>query len=117
MCVFVDFFFVSFLMQAVCWTLRRGKTLLLWPNKKKPTAPSTKDQKLKVVAEVAPSKDKKTSSGLVFKRKQKVDEASPFLMTQMAELPPTGTFHLALPLLATLSCKRAEGKVPQRKTN
>jgi len=96
---------------------KRKNLAALAKQKKTDPAPSTKDQKLKVVAEVAPSKDKKTSSGLVFKRKQKVDEASPFLMTQMAELPPTGTFHLALPLLATLSCKRAEGKVPQRKTN
>jgi len=39
--------------------------------------PSAKDNKLKAVVEVAPSKDEETCSGLVFKRKHKVDAAIP----------------------------------------
>ena len=41
------------------------------------TGPSAKDNKLKAVAEVVPSKDEETCSGLVFKRKRKADTAIP----------------------------------------
>jgi len=39
--------------------------------------PSVKDKRLKGVAEVAPSEDDETYSGLVFKRKRKADAAIP----------------------------------------
>ena len=55
---------------------QKRRNLAALAKQKKPIlAPSVKDKKMKVVAEVAPSEDEDTCSGLVFKRKLKVDGA------------------------------------------
>jgi len=51
---------------------RRNLAALAKQKKPIPT-PSAKDQKLKAMAEVAPSEDEETCSTLVFKRKRNAD--------------------------------------------
>jgi len=54
---------------------KRRNLAALAKQKKLVSAPSVKEQKLKAVAEVAPSKDEDNCSRVVFKRKQKADAA------------------------------------------
>jgi len=51
-------------------TQKRKNLAALAKQKKTTQVPSAKGQKLKAVAEVTPSKDEETCSGLVFKRKR-----------------------------------------------
>jgi len=77
------------------------------PSASGPSAPAPIDQRLKgvvEVAEVAPSKDEDTCSGLVFKRKRH--------RAQMVKLLLTGSTLLVPLLLATSWCKRVGGRVP-----
>jgi len=68
--------------------LRRGNDLAVVAIQKKTApGPSAKDKKLKAVAEVAPSEDEETESGLVFKRKRKADTVSLCLQTQIGRAP------------------------------
>jgi len=55
---------------------RKHLTVVAIKKKAAPGSP-TKDNKLKVVVEVVPSEDEETGSGLVFKRKHKVNTAIP----------------------------------------
>jgi len=110
----------------VCYLLKfldaekRKHLVVVAMQKKNASSPSAKDKKLKGVAEVAkvaPSEDDETCSGLVFKRKRKVDAAIQCPHIRMDELPPTGNVPLAPPLPAPSWCKRVEVKTLRRETN
>jgi len=54
-------------------TQKKKHLVVVAIQKKTTPGPSAKDKKLKMVVEVVPSDDEETFSGLVFKRKHKVD--------------------------------------------
>jgi len=79
-CIFVFakflFAFLSHVGMVLDAQKRKSLASLVVQKKTAPT-PSAKDRKLKAVAEVAPSEDEETYSGLIFKRKRKDDAAIP----------------------------------------
>ena len=75
-----------------------------------PFAPTLVDQRQKRVAEFAASEDEDTCSGLVFKRKRKVDVAVPTNSGSDDRALLTGSTLLVPLPLVTLWCRRVRGE-------